>query len=539
MRWLLTLPLAVAVACTGRIEMPPDLPMLPGQPGEPNTPEIPGQPDPEPQPEVCEVPNPLPSAPVPMRRLTVSHVEQAVKDALGVGLALGGVPDERLFTFKSNISAPVDDSAINAYFDYAEKVSEQASYAKCTAAAACKTWLLDDVGPKLFRRPLEGELRTRYGALFDKGLAQGGTPVEGAKWLVQAMLQSPAFLYFDEPKAADGLLDGYAVATRLAQMFWGTNPDAALLAAAKAGELSTPEGVRAQAAKMVDDARSAHGFEVFVSQWLDLERLHSLDARPDLVKLGAPALAALEAEPVEVFRLAIKNQGSLGALFTAPRTVPLAALSTLYGTDIVSTTATETTLDPARRAGLLTLPGVMASLSHAGATSPTLRGHAILSSILCTPPAPPPAGVSVTLPETDPNASTRERLEAHFSDPSCASCHKTMDGMGFAFEHYDAVGAWRDLDKGKTIDDRSEFFLNGTEVKVKGAIELSKVLGGRAEVRECFTKQWTRYATGIPEKPIAKCFLRDLSKKLESAGGMRELMVELAASEYVRKGAAP
>ena len=137
----------------------------------------------------------------------------------------------------------------------------------------------------------------------------------------------------------------------------------------------------------------------------------------------------------------------------------------MYGDDIVSSSADERALDPARRAGILSLPGVMAALSHAEATSPTLRGYAVLSSFLCAPPPPPPAGVNVTLPEVGPDASSRERLEAHFSDPSCGSCHRSMDGLGFAFESIDWLGRSRDEEHGRAIEDASMFVLGGEEVQ--------------------------------------------------------------------------
>ncbi len=489
-------------------------------------------------PDVCAQAPAVPPAPVPLRRLNRTHVEASVKDVLGVTATLA-VADERLFTFRSNVSSPVDGAAIQAYFDFAEGVVTKTSLAPCTAAATCKTWLLDDIGRRLFRRPIEGAQRTRYLALFDAGAAQGGTPQEGAKWVLEALLQSPAFLYLDEPVNPAGYLDGYAVASRLAMAFWGANPDAALLAEAARGALDTSDGVRARAKLMLADARSARGLEAFVNQWLDLERLRQTDARPDLVALGAPALDAMEREPSALLRLALLEGGGLPRLFTSTRTVTSAALASLYGADIVSSSGGATELNPARRSGLLTLPGVVASLAHANETSPTLRGFAVLSSVMCMPPSPPPAGVSVTLPPPTPGATTRERLEQHFSAAACNSCHKSMDGMGFAFEHYDPVGRWRDQESGKPIDDRSDFNLGSEAFSVSGAVELSQLLSSRAEVAECFARQWTRYATGIPEQAEVACFMTGLAKSAGGSGGLEEMLLALASSDYVRKGKAP
>jgi len=513
----LALLLAVVSACTGVIATPPPAPPL-----EP------------PPPEPCLVPDPLPGAPVPLRRLNRAHVEQTVRDVLGVDEALA-VSDERLFTYRSNISTSVDDAAVQAYFEFTERVAAQINVARCSTDASCQAWLFDDVARRLFRRPLEGEQRARYVALYQQGRAAGGTLDVGAQWALQAMLQSPAFLYVDEPVNAEGRLDGYAVATRLALMLYGANPDEALLAAAAAGELDTAGGVRTQVRAMIQDPRCAHGLHAFVTQWLELEKLHHTDSRPDLLALGRPVLTALEQEPVEVVRTAIASRMSLGALLTTTRTVTLPALVPLYGADVRSSSGGVTELDPARRKGLLSLPGVMAALAHAGVTSPTVRGFAILSSVVCQPPQPPPAGVNATVPPVTPGSTTRQRLETHFTDPACGACHRAMDGIGFTFEHYDPAGRWRDLDNGQPIDDRAEFHLAGKAVSVDGAGELADALAASGPISECFARHWTRYATGVPDRPELRCFVRSLGER--GAVSLEDLIVELAASDYVRKGA--
>jgi hypothetical protein len=109
------------------------------------------------------------------------------------------------------------------------------------------------------------------------------------------------------------------------------------------------------------------------------------------------------------------------------------------------------------------------------------------------------AGVAVTLPEVGPDATPRERLEAHFSDDSCGSCHRSMDGIGFAFESIDWLGRSRDQQNGQPIDDQSSFVLGGKEVQVRGVTELAARMADEQAVANCIGKQWARYATGIPE----------------------------------------
>ncbi|MBK6917616.1 MAG: DUF1592 domain-containing protein [Deltaproteobacteria bacterium] len=474
-----------------------------------------------------------PGAPVPMRRLTALQVQRSVADILGVTMPLE-VDDEKLFTFKSNVSSAVDFAGARGYLDFAEATVLAADRSMCAEpSVACTTWLFDDVGRRLFRRPLSSGERAGYEELFAAGAAEDGGGPEGARWVLEAMLQSPSFLYMDEVARADGYLDDHSIASRLALTLWGANPDAALLDRAAAGELSTPEQVQAEAARLLADPRSVGGLTDFVDQWLRLERLNDPDARPDLEALGAETLAAMRAEPVQLLSLVLAQQGDITTLFTSSETATSPLLAPLYGADLVE--AGETTmLDPSHRAGLLTLPGVMAALSHAEGTSPTLRGFNVLANVLCTPPPPPPPGVSVTLPEIGPDATTRERLEAHFSDPSCAGCHAPMDGMGFTFESLDWLGRYREAEHGKPIDDASTFPLDGVDVSVEGPVELAAVLADSGTAPTCIARQWTSYAAGTPDKEATACLIEQLAADAREPDGLRALILGLVASDWYR-----
>jgi hypothetical protein len=476
-----------------------------------------------------------PGAPVPMRRLTAPQVERSVNDVLGVALELR-VVDEKIFTFKSNVSTSVDFVGARGYLDFAEEAVALADLSACAEAGAdCSAWLFDDVGARLFRRSLLDEERARYQATFDEGASEGGS-LEGARWVLEAMLQSPSLLYLDEVTREDGYLDDHSMAARLALTLWGSNPDAALLERARRGELATPEGIAAEAARMLDDPRSLGGLTDFVDQWLRLERLDNPDARPDLEALGEETLAAMRSEPVQLMRLLVHTDGNVAALLTSSDTVPLPDLAPIYGGDVIESSAEVTRLDPGRRAGILSLPGVMAALSHAEGTSPTLRGYAVLANFLCTPPSPPPAGVNVTLPDIGGEKSTRERLEAHFSDPSCASCHKPMDGIGFAFEGIDWIGRSRDEEFGKPIDDTSTFPLGGQEVTVEGAPGIAAVMADSPDVGLCIARQWASYGGGVPDKEEAECLVESLAVLAAEPGGLRKMILGFVTSDWYRKG---
>jgi len=469
-------------------------------------------------------------APVPLRRLNASQVERTIAEVLGFSGKLA-VTDERLFTYRSNVSTAIDTSAARGYLDFAEAAVAGTDLAHC-ASESCLPWLLDEVAPRLFRRPLAAEQRTRYEALYALGEA------DGARWVLEALLQSPTFLYLDEVARDDGYLDDHSIAARMALVLWGSNPDAELLERAELGGLSTPELIEEQASIMLADSRAVGGLRDFVDQWLELHRLSDADSRPDLAALGADVVAALREEPVQLTRMLLESDGGLRDLLTTAEAPRLDPLAEIYGADITAMTAESYSLDPARRSGILTLPGVMAALSHAEATSPTLRGYAVLANLLCTPPPPPPAGVNVTLPEVGPDATARERLEAHFSDDTCGACHRGMDGIGFAFESIDWIGRSRDEENGRAIDDASTFVLAGNEVSVDGAVELAALMAESDDVAECVARQWARYATGIPENADAKCLMEDLGKAIAETGGLRRMMMTYLKSDWFRRGGA-
>lgn len=492
----------------------------------------PGETDPDDPPPVVCTSIATDGAPVPMRRLTASQVERTVLDVLGTAGDVV-VTDEKLFTYRSNISSPVDMNGARGYLDFAESAARSVDLARCSSS--CIDWLLDEIGLRLFRRPLDAEERARYTMLYDAGTATG-TTADGASWVIEAMLQSPTFLYLDEVVEADGYLDDYSVASRLSLVLWGQNPDLELLERAGRGELSMPAQVREEATRLLADPRSEGGLTDFVDQWFELHRLDDPTMRPDIEALGPATLAALHEEPVALFRTLLLSGGGLPELMTTSSTAALPGLVSIYGDDIVSSGPEIVALDPTRRAGIMTLPGVMAALAHAEQTSPTLRGHAVLANLLCAPPAPPPAGVSVTLPEVGPDVTTRERLEAHFSDPTCASCHRGMDGIGFAYESFDWLGRYRDNENGNPIEDESTFTLGTVEVTVDGPIELANVMATNPTIASCVAKQWTGYASGVPTSRAADCLVERLATDVSGDDGLRAMILTYLTSDWFRRG---
>jgi hypothetical protein len=144
----------------------------------------------------------------------------------------------------------------------------------------------------------------------------------------------------------------------------------------------------------------------------------------------------------------------------------------------------------------------------------------------------PPANVP-ELPAIMDGVSNRVRYAMHTAVPFCATCHSTVDGLGFGLEAYDGVGQYQTADRGIPIDTNGEVTgttdING---KYHGAVELSAKLARSAQVRDCAPTQWLRYSMARKEGPDDSCALKSVRESFAASGGnLRELMVMLTQTD--------
>ena len=187
-------------------------------------------------------------------------------------------------------------------------------------------------------------------------------------------------------------------------------------------------------------------------------------------------------------------------------------------------------LDQRRSAGLFTQGAFLATHAKANQTSPVHRGKFVRERLFCTPPDPPPPDIIVRPPVVDPTSSTRERFAAHTADPRCSGCHALMDPIGFAFEHYDATGRYRELDGGKPVDASGELTETDVDRALDGVPSLAAALVESEEVQSCVARQWFRYAFGRHESASDgdACTVQTLTHALEASGG--DLRVAIRAT---------
>ena len=329
------------------------------------------------------------------------------------------------------------------------------------------------------RRPDQAFL-DRLLAIYERERAGGRPFREAVTESLATMLSSPHFLYLAEPTESQKRrpLDGLELASRLSYFLWSGPPDDALLASAHSGELLKPDGRAAQIDRMLDDPRSREFVTAFTHQWLGVERLDFYQFKDSVYPRYDPKTKdASRQEIYETVAMLVKENLSLRNLLKSNFVVVNSMMARYYGLDGVSGDEYRMVKLPegSPRGGLLGMAAVAAMGSNGEQTSPVERGAFILRILLDEPPPPAPANVPMLSRLDGKPMSARERLTIHMDQAQCGYCHKKIDPPGFALEHFDAAGMWRDeeldptgrkwpIDTAGTLADGTAF-ADATELK--------------------------------------------------------------------------
>ena len=325
----------------------------------------------------------------------------------------------------------------------------------------CATKILSTLAKRAYRRPVtDQEVQTlldfykegRTGGTFDAGIQRG----------LERILAAPSFLFRIEREPANALsgsaypLSDVDLASRLSFFIWSSIPDDELLNTAIAGKLKQAGVLEQQVRRMLADSRSRALVDNFINQWLGLGKLTGLvpdaDAFPDF---DENLREAMRQETEEFVVHQIREDRSILDLLTANYSYVNERLGRFYGIpNIYGNHFRKATFTDGIRGGLLGQASVLTVTSYPNRTSVVLRGKWLLANMLGTPPAPPPADVP-TLKDAGQDGqprSLRDRMERHRSSAACAGCHQRMDALGFALENFDALGKWRTVADGETVN---------------------------------------------------------------------------------------
>jgi hypothetical protein len=473
--------------------------------------------------------------PARVRRLSVHEYLRAIDRLLGVTISEHRFLVDSLDTEYDNgpVAASVQLEQADMYERVAWEIADQAVSGhrdRLLGACGCKDGFFGGFLVRALRRPPTDAERARYLAIFDQAQAMGGDFDESLRAVTATVLQSPAFLYRTEIGSGDRL-DDYEVASQLSFFLTGLPPDDELLAAAASGKMN----VRAQAERLLrtDDAREQ--FRHFFDQWL---ATWQLGTTPKDVRMyphyDGPLLVAMRNELDQFYEYVVFDSPgrSLRELFDSPVGFIDDRLADHYGVAAPgSDTPVQVTLDPNIRRGVLTRAGFLTVQSGYDNSNPIVRGVFVRTALLCAHQNPPPPGIPRVPPGTTAAHTTRERFSEHVANPFCLKCHDAIDGIGFGFESFDGVGAYRTTENGIPID-ASGKLLNSYDQDgpFSGVIELEQKLAASGTVANCFVRQMFRNATGAAETPDDEAFLGALAEHFDAGTPLVDLAVRLVTA---------
>ena len=475
-----------------------------------------------------------------LRRLTHSQYNNTVRDLLGdISAPANQFPPEDFINgFKNQAqSQSISPILAEAYSAAAEKLAAAAfrggldrrGLVPCKPSQDCGQKFIASFGRKAFRRELSNEEKRRYIKLFGSEI----NFMKGAELVVEAMLQSPAFLFWrDEP------------ASRLAYFLWNTTPDERLLDE----PLKTKEAVELVARRMLADPRAREALDEFLSQWLRFDRiLTAVKDRRAFPQYSRETSVAMTEEARRFAGDLVWNDRNFMQIYTANYGFVNGDLANLYKVAAPPLEFAKVTFPPeSERAGILGQALFLSLTSKPDETSPTARGLFVREQFLCQKVPEPPPGVNANLPiptEAKP-MTNRERLAAHLGNESCAGCHKLIDPIGFGFEKFDAIGGRREKLKQSFPPDRKAKNQQAASVMLDldttGMVagvpdsdfdsprKLGDVLARTPQCQECVVRQLFRYMAGRLEIPADRPLIdRAFERFRESQFNLKELMIAL------------
>jgi hypothetical protein len=441
-------------------------------------------------------------------RLTNEQWTNSVQGVLGLTS-----PPTNAESFQSAVSGTtdftnneivLDVSSNRAWADFADAAADVAQKVTSDPAALNKIYAGSDaagfistLGRRVYRRPLTATEATNYQQLFDLGVAMSGAEsafVKGARVVIEAMLQSPHFLYRTELGAAGEPLSGYELGAKLSLWLRDATPDDALLDAAAAGQLDSASGAATVARQLLETPAAKAVMRRFHGQYLHFDEF------ADLSKVGVAsydeAINPELAEASYLFFDRIFSQG-LGVkdVFLSTTGFVGPQMAKLYpGAAAPASGLVERELG-ANRVGFFTQLPFLALYAHNNDPDPIHRGKSISLDVLCAPLGPP-ADVP-PLPAPKPGQTNRQRVDEHTSGCG-ANCHNDMiNPLGFAFENFDGMGQYRTTERVGTadlpIDASGAFDFVGGLKSYRDATELMNVLATTPQAHLCYAKKLASY----------------------------------------------
>jgi hypothetical protein len=332
-----------------------------------------------------------------------------------------------------------------------------------------------------------------------------------------------------------GAPDAFDVASRLSFGLWDSIPDRPLWDAASSGRLAGRVQVTEQARRMAGDFRARAKLREFLLQWLRVDQGAEIAKDTKAFPGFDEAVISDLRNSLEMFldEVITSKSADFRELLGAKHLYLNGRLAKFYGVDLPPDAPfRKVEKAPGDRSGVLTHPYLMTGFAYTASSSPIHRGVFLSRSVLGRPLRPPPEAIAPVAADLHPDLTTRQRVEMQTRPESCQSCHGMINHLGFALEHYDAIGRYRDREKGRPVDATGSYETRtGERITFDGAGALAAFLAKSQETHNAFVQQLFHYLVKQPIRAFSRTELTDLRGAFTANGyNIRELMVEIMTS---------
>lgn len=492
----------------------------------------------------------------PLRRLTRAELRQTLSDLIPIvepsDELIRQLPEDPGVTFDNDatdqsaselliegLSAIAEDEAARLVLDEERRDEVIGCTPEAVDDRECYDAFVRRFGRRALRRPIGDEEVELYAAAFLPYAVEDDDFYSAIHGTVSALLQDVELVYRIEIGAPiDGQLetqlDGFQVATRLSYLLWGSGPDDALLDAAAAGELASPDGRRAAAERMLEDERARRQLARFHAMWLGYEW-----SLPTTSMIPPSLRRKMAAEADALFtRVVLDDRSSWFDVLAMEETFLDDELAGWYG-DVPapgSDEATWTSFGDSGRRGLTSLGAFLNVGNKFSDTSPTQRGRLVRERLQCgqIPRPDPTKGADTDARPPTPTECKNDGYRALDANPSCSGCHLQMDPIGYGLERYDLGGRFRThepVGEQCPIDGQGVFPGADGEVAFNGPGELAELLLGDEQLASCLVVQTFRFAQGRPDQRFDRPTIDALTASFRDSGDrLDELLVAIAAA---------
>lgn len=496
-----------------------------------------------------------------VQRLTVQEYIDTVQAAVGVDISKEArelLPrDIRADGFSNTAyNLNVDLKHVNAFSQLAEIIVSRMDVEKFVRRFSRNNKLTDKsmgdviekVGRWLLRGPLDEHEVISYRGISTTVASAGGTFRESVSFIIEAMLQSPRFVYRIESQPGYGSewpVSQHELASRVSYIIWGAPPDETLNKVVDADTVYGEE-LSKQIRRMLDDPRAVKRSEQFASDWLNLGRLQNLSPNPEMFPNWDAELAEdMRTETLAYFRhVAWEKNRPLSELLNHQATFATPRLARHY--NLPATT------DKADKAGasqydLSKVKGRGGLLTHASVltvggdeASMVSRGLFVLHDLMRGIVRDPPPCVDTTPVPTKPGLTQRAIAEARVANQSCRGCHLRFEPLAYGLEKFDGIGAFHEKDEhGNELREDGQILIPGTSESVpyQTSEELMNLLAGSERIRETITWKMTQFALGRPLGASDAATVADIHKAGQQSGGTyKDVITAIILSDLVQNG---